>query len=111
MRSRGPQRARLEAVDVSAQPPLLPPHDPTEELVRIDRRRKALVRKRRRSRIARVVVVLALGGAAVAGFLVGQALTKAPGAPLRTSDRGLARITVTDTVAARTVTVVTRGQP
>jgi hypothetical protein len=98
---------------VSYQPPSLPPplHDPTEELVRIDRRRKAVVRQRRRSRIARFVVVLALGGAAVGGFLVGQALSEAPGEQLKTSDRGLARITVTDTVAARTVTVVTRGTP
>ena len=96
---------------MSMPPPLLPPHEPTEELVRIERRRKAAVRQRRRSRIGRAAVVLALGGAAAAGFLVGQALTQAPGPQLRTSDRGLARVTVTDTVAARTVTVVTRGTP
>jgi hypothetical protein len=96
---------------VSMQPPVMPPHEPTEELVRIERRRKAAVRQRRRSRIRGVFVVLALGGAAVGGFFVGQALTEAPGAQLKTSDRGLARVTVTDTVAARTVTVVTRGTP
>ena len=98
---------------MSYRPPSLPPpqHDPTEELVRIDRRRKAVVRQRRRSRIARVFVVFALAGAAAGGFLVGQALTEAPGEQLRTSDRGLARVTVTDTVAVRTVTVVTRGTP
>jgi hypothetical protein len=96
---------------MSMQPPLMPPHDPTEELVRIDRRRKAVVRQRRRSRIARFFVVVALAGAAAGGFLVGRALTDAPGPQLKTSDRGLARITVTDTVAARTVTVVTRGTP
>jgi hypothetical protein len=92
-------------------PPLTPPHEPTEELVRIERRRKAAVRQRRRSRMRSVFVVLALGGAAAGGFLVGKALTHAPGPQLKTSDRGLARFTVTDTVAARTVTVVTRGTP
>ncbi|HEY3614951.1 MAG TPA: hypothetical protein VGK92_14660 [Gaiellales bacterium] len=98
---------------MSYVPPSLPPpqHDPTEELVRIDRRRKAVVRQRRRSRIARVFVVLALGGVAAGGFLVGREFSDAPGPQLKTSDRGLARVTVTDTVAARTVTVVTRGTP
>ncbi len=92
------------------QPPL-PPSEPTEELVRIERRRRAAVRQQRRSRIRSVLVVLAVGGAAAGGFLVGRALTESPGPQLKTSDRGLARITVTDTVAARTVTVVTRGTP
>jgi hypothetical protein len=96
---------------VSVQPPPLPPHEPTQELERIERRRKAVVRQRRRSRIWRVLTLLALGAAGVGGFLLGQALTKAPGPQLVTTDRGLARITVTDTVAARTVTVVTRGTP
>ena len=55
--------------------------------------------------------MLALAGVAAGGFLVGQAFTEAPGTQLKTSDRGLGRVTVTDTVAVRTVTVVTRGTP
>ena len=55
--------------------------------------------------------MLALAGAGAGGFFLGQALTEAPGPELTTSDRGLARVTVTETVAARTVTVVTRGKP
>jgi hypothetical protein len=79
--------------------------------VRLERRRKAAVRQRRHSRLRGLLVVLLLGLAAVGGFFLGQALTEAPGPALTTTDRGLARVTVTETVASRTVTVVTRGTP
>lgn len=79
--------------------------------MRLERRRKAVVRQRRYSRLRTLLVVLLLGGAAVGGFFLGQALTQAPGPELTTTDRGLARVTVTETVASRTVTVVTRGTP
>ena len=92
-------------------PPPLPPPEPTDELVRIERRRKAAVRQRRHSRLRTLLALLAIAGAGVGGFFLGQALTKAPGPELTTSDRALTRVTVTDTVAARTVTVVTRGTP
>jgi hypothetical protein len=85
--------------------------DPADELMRLERRRKAAVRQRRHSRLRGLLVVLLLGGAAVGGFFLGQALTEAPGPALTTTDRGLARVTVTETVASRTVTVVTRGTP
>jgi predicted anti-sigma-YlaC factor YlaD len=99
----------LEA-GLSTPPPLTPP-DPTDELVRIERRRKAAIRQRRHSRLRTLLVVLLLAAAGAGGFFVGQALTEAPGPQLTTSDRGLARVTVTETVAARTITVVTRGTP
>jgi hypothetical protein len=79
--------------------------------VRLERRRKAAVRQRRHSRLRGLLVVLLLGLAAVGGFFLGQALTEAPGPALTTTDRRLARVTVTETVASRTVTVVTRGTP
>jgi hypothetical protein len=79
--------------------------------MRIERRRKAAVRQRRHSRLRTLLALLAIAGAGVGGFSLGRALTEAPGPTLTTSDRDLARITVTDTVAARTVTVVTRGTP
>jgi hypothetical protein len=79
--------------------------------MRIERRRKAVVRQRRHSRLRGLLALLAIAGAGVGGFYLGQALTEAPGPAVTTSDRSLARITVTDTVAARTVTVVTRGTP
>jgi hypothetical protein len=96
--------------DLSTPPPL-PPSGPTEELLRIERRRKAAVRSRRHTRLRALLVVLAVAAAGVGGFFVGQALTEAPGPELTTSDRGLARVTLTETVAARTITVVTRGTP
>jgi hypothetical protein len=65
------------------------------------------VRQRRHSRLRKLLILLVLAGAAVGGFLVGQALTEAPGPELTTSDRGLTRVTLTETVATRTVTVVT----
>lgn len=92
-------------------PPLPPQSGPTDELMRLERRRKAAVRQRRHSRLRTLLVLLLLGGAGVGGFTLGQALTEAPGPALTTSDRGLARVTVTETVAARTITVVTRGTP
>ena len=79
--------------------------------MRIERRRQAAVRQRRHSRFRTVLALMAIAGAGVGGFYLGQALTDAPGPELTTSDRGLERITVTETVAARTVTVVTRGTP
>jgi len=45
----------------------------------------------------------------VGGFLLGQGLTQAPGPELTTSDHGLTRVTLTETVATRTITVVTGG--
>jgi hypothetical protein len=75
--------------------------------MRIERRRKAAVRQRRLSRLRTLLVLLVIGGAAVGGFLAGQALTEEPGPELTTSDRGLARVTLTETVATRTITVVT----
>lgn len=89
----------------------MPQSDPTEELVRIERRRKAVVRQRRRSRLRTLVAVLAVGGAGVGGFFAGKAFSHAPGEQLKTSDRGLQRVTLTDTVAVRTVTVVTHRTP
>ena len=71
------------------------------------RRRKAAVRQRRHSRLRKLLVLLLLAGAAVGGFFVGQALTEAPGPELTTADTGLQRVTLTETVATRTVTVVT----
>jgi hypothetical protein len=94
-----------------SSPPLPPPSEPTDELLRIERRRKAAVRQRRHSRLRKLLVLLALAGAGVGGFLLGQALSEAPGPELTTSDRGLKRVTLTETVAARTITVVTRGTP
>ena len=79
--------------------------------MRLERRRKAAVRQRRHSRLRGLLVRAAVAGAGVGGFFVGQALTEAPGPELTTTDRGLARVTVTETVASRTVTVVTRGTP
>ena len=79
--------------------------------MRLERRRKAAVRQRRHSRLRGLLAVLLIAGAGVGGFFLGQALTEAPGPELTTTDRGLARVTVTETVAARTVTVVTRGTP
>jgi hypothetical protein len=79
--------------------------------MRLERRRKAAVRQRRHSRLRGLLAVLLIAGAGVGGFFLGQALTEAPGPALTTSDRGLARVTVTETVASRTVTVVTRGTP
>jgi hypothetical protein len=52
-------------------------------------------------------VLILLVGAGVGGFLLGRALTQAPGPELTTSDRDLTRVTLTETVATRTVTVVT----
>jgi hypothetical protein len=69
------------------------------------------VRSRRHSRLRGLLVVLALAAAGAGGFFVGQALTEAPGPELTTADRGLTRVTLTETVAARTITVVTRGTP
>ncbi len=69
------------------------------------------MRQRRHSRLRGLLAVLLIAGAGVGGFFLGQALTEAPGPELTTTDRGLARVTVTETVASRTVTVVTRGTP
>jgi len=69
------------------------------------------VRQRRHSRLRGLLAVLLIAGAGVGGFFLGQALTEAPGPELTTTDRGLVRVTVTETVASRTVTVVTRGTP
>ena len=79
--------------------------------MRLERRRKAAVRQRRHSRLRGFLAVLLIAGAGVGGFFLGQALTEAPGPEMTTTDRGLARVTVTETVASRTVTVVTRGTP
>jgi hypothetical protein len=79
--------------------------------MRLERRRKAAVRQRRHSRLRGLLAVLLIAGAGVGGFFLGQALTEAPGPELTTTDRGLVRVTVTETVASRTVTVVTRGTP
>ena len=75
--------------------------------MRIERRRKAAVRQRRHSRLRALLVVVLLAAAGAGGFLVGQKVTKAPGPELTTSDRGLTRVTLTETVATRTITVVT----
>jgi hypothetical protein len=91
---------------LSALPPPPPQSDPTEELVRIERRRKAAVRQRRHSRLRFVLVLILLGGVGAGGFLLGQGITQAPGPELTTSDRGLTRVTLTETVATRTITVV-----
>jgi hypothetical protein len=89
-------------------PPPLPSSTPsTEELLRIERRRRATVRQRRYRRLRILLVVILLAGAGVGGFLVGEAYTRAPGPRLRTSDHGLKRVTLTETVATRTITVVT----
>jgi hypothetical protein len=95
----------LEA-GLSALPPPPPQSDPTEELVRIERRRKAAVRQRRHSRFRLLLVVILLGAVGAGGFLAGQGLTEAPGPELTTADRGLTRVTLTETVATRTITVV-----
>jgi hypothetical protein len=92
---------------LSALPPPPPQSDPTEELVRIERRRKAAVRQRRHGRLRFVLVLILLAAAGAGGFLLGQGLTQAPGPELTTSDRGLTRVTLTETVATRTITVVT----
>jgi hypothetical protein len=92
---------------LSALPPPPPQSDPTEELVRIERRRKAAVRQRRYGRLRFVLVLILLAAAGAGGFLLGQGLTQAPGPELTTSDRGLTRVTLTETVATRTITVVT----
>jgi hypothetical protein len=95
---------------LSTPPPLppLPPSSPsTEELLRIERRRRGVVRARRYRRLRTLLVILLLAGAGFAGFLVGKAYTQAPGPELKTSDRGLKRVTLTQTVATRTITVVT----
>jgi hypothetical protein len=110
VRARRPQRTRLEA-RLSTPPPLPPPPGPTDELLRIERRRKAAVRQRRHSRLRTFFTLVAIAGAGVGGFFLGQALTEAPGPGLTTTDRPLTRVTVTETVAARTITVVTRGTP
>lgn len=94
---------------LSALPPPPPPSGPTEELLRIERRRKAAVRQRRHSRLRLLLVLVLLAAAGVGGFFVGQGLTEAPGPELTTSDRGLTRVTLTETVATRTITVVTGG--
>jgi hypothetical protein len=91
---------------LSALPPPPPQSDPTEELVRIERRRKAAVRQRRHSRLRFLLVLVLLAAVGAGGFLAGQGLTKAPGPELTTSDRGLTRVTLTETVATRTITVV-----
>jgi hypothetical protein len=91
---------------LSALPPPPPQSDPTEELVRIERRRKAAVRQRRHSRLRIFLVVILLGVVGAGGFLAGQGLTEAPGPELTTADRGLTRVTLTETVATRTITVV-----
>jgi len=108
--TRRAQRSRLEA-GLSTPPPLPPASGPTDELMRLERRRKAAVRQRRHSRLRGLLVVLLLGGAGAGGFFVGRELTEAPGPEMTTTDRGLARVTVTETVASRTITVVTRGTP
>ncbi|MDX6573306.1 MAG: hypothetical protein QOC86_2462 [Gaiellales bacterium] len=92
---------------LSALPPPPPQSDPTEELVRIERRRKAAVRQRRHGRLRFVLVLILLAAVGAGGFLLGQGLTQAPGPELTTSDRGLTRVTLTETVATRTITVVT----
>ena len=74
--------------------------------MRIERRRKAAVRQRRHSRLRFVFVLILLGGVGAGGFLLGQGITEAPGPQLTTSDRGLTRVTLTETVATRTITVV-----
>jgi hypothetical protein len=65
------------------------------------------VRQRRHSRLRFLLVLVLLGAAGAGGFLAGQSLTEAPGPELTTSDRALARVTLTETVATRTITVVT----
>jgi hypothetical protein len=91
---------------LSALPPPPPQSDPTEELVRIERRRKAAVRQRRHSRLRVLLVLALLAAVGAGGFLAGQGLTEAPGPELTTADRGLTRVTLTETVATRTITVV-----
>jgi hypothetical protein len=92
---------------LSALPPPPPQSDPTEELVRIERRRKAAVRQRRHSRLRVLLALILIAAAGAAGFYAGRGLTRAPGPVLTTSDRGLTRVTLTETVATRTITVVT----
>jgi hypothetical protein len=91
---------------LSALPPPPPPSDPTEELVRIERRRKAAVRQRRHSRLRALLVLVLLGAVGAGGYFTGRGLTEAPGPELTTSDRGLTRVTLTETVATRTITVI-----
>jgi hypothetical protein len=110
MCTRRTQRPRLDP-GLSTPPPLTPPAGPTDELIRIERRRKAAIRQRRHARVRGFLAVAAIAGAGVGGFYLGRALTEAPGQQLTTSDHSLGRVTVTETVAARTVTVVTRGNP
>jgi hypothetical protein len=92
---------------LSTLPPPPPPSEPTDELVRIEGRHKAAVRQRRHSRLRVLLVLILLGAAGAGGFFAGRGLTKAPGPELTTSDRGLTRVTLTETVATRTITVVT----
>ena len=74
--------------------------------MRIERRRKAAVRQRRHSRLRVLLVLVLLAAVGAGGFLAGQGLTEAPGPELTTSDRGLTRVTLTETVATRTITVI-----
>jgi hypothetical protein len=64
------------------------------------------VRQRRHSRLRALLVLVLLGAAGAGGFFTGRGLTQAPGPELTTSDRGLTRVTLTETVATRTITVV-----
>jgi hypothetical protein len=79
--------------------------------MRIERRRKAAARQRRNGRLRVVLALACIVGAGVGGYEVGQGLAEAPGPELTTGERGLDRVTLTETVAARTITVVTRGTP
>lgn len=74
--------------------------------MRIERRRKAAVRQRRHSRLRSLLVLVLLAAVGAGGFLAGRGLTEAPGPQLTTADRGLTRVTLTETVATRTITVV-----
>ena len=67
------------------------------------------MRQRRHSRLRFLLVLILLVAVGVGGFLIGQGLTQAPGPELTTSDHGLTRVTLTETVATRTITVVTGG--
>ena len=67
LRARRAQRARLDA-GLSALPPPPPPSGPTDELLRIERRRKAAVRQRRHSRLRLLLVLILLVAVGVGGF-------------------------------------------